>query len=206
MSSETTRLRQLEKKSFDKFGFTFTYGIAIEHHKKWVKVYRDEQGMQWTEENLSKITDPAQMPKVTLDWEDSGTTCATAYVEYARINDPSENLVDAPIEIWGTIEGPLMGIVDTKGAMTPDHAALIDPCVVIYDGKSKINLVPVFNVARKLTFVRDAIRTVQPPSEILLALYPGFIIQNRMAQYQLKPRVPLMVSPELSNDAELAKH
>lgn len=200
------RLKTCDVKTFEKFGFSFSYGMVTEHHKKWTKVYRDEQGMEWTEETLSKLSDSSQVPKVVVNYEDSGTTCTTAYVEYARFTDPSEGVVDAPIEIWGTIEGPIMGVVATDASVDSNNAVLLDPCVVIYDGESRINLVPIFNVARKLTIRVDAVRTRQAPSEVLLAMYPGFIIQNRMAQYQLRPKTPLVVSPELTNEAEAAKH
>ncbi len=204
MNSEKMRSQTLETKTFEKFGFTFSYGLVTEQHKLWKQVYRDADNMVWAEEDLAKLAKSGQAPRVTMNYEDSGELSTTAYVEYARITDPSEGVSNLPIEIWGTIEGPLMGIVSS--AFSDTEGVLVDPCVIIYDGKSHINLVPIFNVARKLVVRMDAVRTRQPPAEILLAMYPGFIIQNRMASYQLKPKMALVTSPELVNDAELSRH
>ena len=177
--------------------------MVTEHHKLWVKVYRDEAGTLWSEKTLSEINDSSQMPKVALNYEDSGSTCPSAYVEYVRFTDPSEGVVAASIEVLGTIEGPLMAIVGPP--KDPAYITLVDPCIIIYDGKSRINLQPIFNTARVLQLKREAVRSVGAPSEILLALYPAFIIQNRMAAYQLKPAMPTVVSPPLTNDAEMLK-
>ena len=139
-----------------------------------------------------------------MDWEKTEEILESKYVEWARRTDPDIEAEgdDLPIEVWTTSDGPILGTVLPHTELRPDYVRMHDPCVVIFDGKTRINLVPVFNVARTLEIRKDAIKSIMPPNEILLALYPGFILLNRQCGYQLKPHVALQSSPELTNDGD----
>jgi len=202
MNCATTFSKTHDVKTFKKFDFTITYGIVTEFHPKYVRVYKDKDGMRLTQEELQKMTDPSAQGLVA-DWEKTDEILESQYVEFARRRDPDIEAegIDFPVEVWTTSDGIILGTVLPNSELQPGYVRMYDPCVVIYDGKSRINLVPIFNVARILQIREDAIKSIMPPASILLALYPGFILQNRQCVYQLKPQVALEVSPVLDNIA-----
>lgn len=207
MNYEKTPSRQHEIKSFEKFDFKINFGIVTEFHRKYERTFRDQDGLRLTREDLEKMNDVVNQ-KLTIMWEATDEICETKYVDFAERIDPTvENGKPCRIEVWSTVEAPVLGTVLPADLIQGPYRQMIDPCAVIYDGKSRINLVPLFNVARIIRLREDAIKSIMPPSEILLALYPGFCLQNRQAQYQLKPKIALEVSPELTNSAaEYERH
>lgn len=201
MSSEKMPSKRHDLMTFNKFDFTINYGVVTEYHRKYERSFKDQDGLRLTLQDLEKMTE-ATNQQLSILWEPIDEICETRYVEYAERVDPTvADGAACRIEVWSTAESPILGTVNPTDSFG-DYRQLIDPCVVVYDGKSRINLLPVFNVARTLLLRKDAIKTIMSPSEILLALYPGFILQNRQAVYQLKPNMPLEISPVLTNDAE----
>jgi hypothetical protein len=201
MNSVKTPSKQREIKSFEKFGFTINFGVVTECHPKYDRTFKDQDGMTLTLEDLEKMSD-AVGQRLSVLWELTDGICESKYVEFAERIDP--DVADGRpcrIELWSTVEASILGTVlpTEPGA---EFRQMQDPCAVLYDGKARINLVPLFNVARIISIRADAIKSITPPNEILVGLYPGFILQNRQSAYQLKPKVALEISPELTNDAE----
>jgi len=176
-NSESTPLKRREQftKKFHKYGMTFTYHLNEITEPEWAMVAQDN------------------VPSWTL----SGDAITTSYVSSAVVQDEDQCARARPIYLYSTADGPILGIEHERSEKI---ITLLDPCAVLFDGQSKINLLPIFNVGRFLDLYHSAVRAVQPPSEILLAAYPGFLIQNRMARFQLKAHVPLVTTPELTND------
>jgi hypothetical protein len=159
---------------------TFTYNILESTYPEWeMKTQQNAAG------------------KAIPEWVLSGKNITTNYVVDARIQD--DDYCDQPkyIRLYSTADGPILGIEHETYA---DAIRLLDPCAVLFDGKSSLNLLPIFNVGRFMYLSRSAIRVEQAPAEILLAAYPGFLIQNRMSKYQLKATTPFVTTPELTND------
>lgn len=182
-NSEMTHSMRHEVKSFDKYGMVFQYGIAIETSPEWEP----------------KFTTPKSGAPTTIEWVETGNTHENSYVQYVRISDDGLCKEGNFIEVYSTADGPIMGILLER---REDGIVLLDPCIVYFDGKSGgISLYPIFNVGRRLQLKHTAIRSVQAPAEVLLAAYPGFLINNRMSKHQLKLKVPMSVTPELTNDA-----
>jgi len=195
-----------EIKTFAKFDFTISFGVVTESHSEYVRVFKDKDGLSITQEELQKMENPSTRG-LTIDWEKTDKLIESRYVDWATRIDPDlESALPLPIEVWSTADGSILGTVLPDSGLRPDYRKLHDPCLILYDGKSKINLLPIFNVARILEIRKDAIKSIMAPNEILLALYPGFVLLNRQCAYQLKPNVPLQTSPELSNDGDLIEH
>jgi len=181
---------------------TFTLGVVTETRKQWTRVIRDQEGY------ILDDTTPGALKKVVEnggvlhpDWIETEDTVSKSYVEFVEFTD-NEDCRAARVEILATADGPILGIVQDE---TEAEVVLLDPCVVtVNDQKGSISYMPIFNVARTLRLTKSAIRSRQAPAEIIVASYPGFVLQNRMYMYQLKPKVPLAVSPEMDNDAEHA--
>lgn len=131
------------------------------------------------------------------EWLPTGKTCEVTEVVDAVIQDADRCKTARPIYLYSTADGPLLAIALKN---TTDAVELLDPCIVVFDGKSKINLLPIFGVSRVFNLARAALRSWQAPMELLLAAYPGFLVQNRMYRYQLRPSVPFVTTPELTND------
>lgn len=181
-NSASTPSKQLDTKTFTIYGMTFMYHVATTHVDEWKQqLVKDAEG------NPTKV----------VGWERTGEVIKTQEVTDAVIKDDDRCEVARPVYLYSTADGPILGIALKN---TDDHVVLLDPCIVVYDGTGRIQLFPIFGVSRTLTVYRTAIRTQQPPAELLLAAYPNFLIQNRMFLYQLRPKVPFAVTPELTND------
>lgn len=179
-NSETTLSRQHETKTFEKFGIEFRYGVVTDTEPEWEPQFG-----------------PGTVQKV-VDWVQTGKMHESSYVEFAMVKDQGFCAGGKFLEMYSTADGPLMGINLKED---PEEITLVDPCIVMFDNSGRIQLLPIFNVARTLRLKKSAIRSVQPPAEILIGAYPGFLINNRMSKHQLKAKVPLAATPELTNDA-----
>lgn len=180
-NSETTPSRQHETKTFEKFGIEFRYGVVTDTEPEWEPQVGTGTGQK------------------VVDWVQTGKMHTSSYVEFALVRDQGLCAGGKSLEMYSTADGPIMGINVKEDA---DEVTLVDPCVIVFDSKGgHIQLMPIFNVARTLRLKKSAIRAVQTPAEILIAAYPGFLINNRMSKHQLKPKVPFAATPELTNDA-----
>jgi len=204
-NSETTHSSQLETKEVSRYGLTISYGVKITTRPKWDRTYRDPDGTTLSQDQVNtlaaELNGGSETRRFSVDWEKTDAMIECSYVEWAALTDEEDCKSALPIEVLATPEGPIMAVVRTDAVLNDDELLLLDPCVVIFDGKAKINLLPIFNVSQTLRVSKSAIRSRQPPSEILLAMYPGFIIQNRMSRFQLKPKAAFVASPELTNSA-----
>jgi len=202
-NSEKTPSQKSETKGVEKYGFTLQYYIMYTTRDEWAKVYRDPDGNVIPDDKLEELAkqlaEKGESRRIKIDWELTGKTITCAKVSSASFKSNEEQYA-SPIELFATPEGPIMAI-NTESVDDSEYA-LKDPCVVVYDGKGKINLVPIFNVVDFLYIKKSAVRNVQAPNEILLGLYPQFVMQNRMMKYQLRPTVPFASSPELTTDAD----
>jgi hypothetical protein len=131
------------------------------------------------------------------EWTRTGGTIKVSEVTDVVLKDEGYCKIARPIYLYSTADGPLLAIALKN---SQESVELLDPCIIVYDGKSQLNLLPVFGVNRVLTVSRTAIRAWQAPNELLIAAYPKFLIQNRMYKYQLRPLVPFVTTPELTND------
>ncbi len=166
---------EYEVREFEKFGMAFRYGLETSHLPEYKMQLIENDGHSRAE------------------WVYTGGTFARSYVKFAAIKDHEHCQAGVPIEVFSTADGPLLAICIRDGE---DAYELLDPCVIQYDGKtSRLTLAPIFNVARKLRLFKSAVRAVAPPLELVLAAYPGFLINNRMANYYLKLTVPLTSVP-----------
>lgn len=180
-NSGLTHLKQLETKTFDIYGMTFMYHVSTTQVDEWTPhIVTDTEGK------------PARQ-----EWRPTGGVLTVSEVIDAVLKDNERCQVARPIYLYSTADGPLLAIALKN---SQESVELLDPCIVVYDGKSQLNLVPIFGVSRVLTVARTAIRSWQAPNELLLAAYPKFLIQNRMYKYQLRPLVPFVTTPELTND------
>lgn len=184
-NSETMPLNTSEilhvSKSFTKYGMRFTYGLVCETQPEWAPVPKTVDGV------------------TTVEWELTGKNITTEYVQTARIFDEARyGVLGKFIEVFLTADGPILAITSHRDS---EVVHLLDPCIVMFSGKdnSKLSYIPIFNVGRTLMLYHSAIRSVQAPSELLLAAYPGFLINNRMAQYQLRTPKPLITTALTDN-------
>lgn len=203
-NSEKTPLWQPEReiKTFEKFGMTFFMGIVTETRRQWTRVLKDQNDKVITATKPEELQERIEKGDTfRVDWVETDAQVAQSHVEFVRFTD-NEETKEAPVELFGTPDGPILGIIKE----TDDESiTLLDPCVVVVnDQKGSISYMPIFNVARTLRLERSAIRSRQAPAEVIVASYPGFILQNRMYMYQLKPKIPFEVSPEMDNDADEA--
>jgi len=191
-----------ETKVFEKFGMTFTLHVVTETRNQWTRVIKDQN------DDIVKDPSPDMLKKMVEhgaklrpDWIETDAKVAKSYVEFVTVTD-QEDCQNARVEIIATPDGPILGIVKEE---TEREITLLDPCVVtVNDQNGTISYMPIFNVARTLRLERSAIRSRQAPAEIIVASYPGFILQNRMYLYQLAAKIPMAVSPELDNEADEA--
>ncbi len=192
--------RDNETKVFEKFGMKFALNICTETRDEWAMGAFDGDGilLDVKDEEVQKRIEAGDI-KPVLNWYPTGETITSKYVKTVNFQDKEDCKRVRPIEVLSTADGPIMGIVfgsDSKAV------TLMDPCLVQFDG-TRITLSPIFNVARTLRLNRSAIRTTQAPAEMLTAVYPGFIIQNRMFKYQLKPVLPFATTPDLETSADV---
>jgi hypothetical protein len=175
--------------SFNKFGVTFTLNIVRDKRFAWKPHVRLPDG---TAVDTSVEGWASRIPmgvKPAAEWVETDEELVTSYVQHVTVQDDEFCVAPKPLQVYTTADGPILGVqleVDTDAIM------LLDPCVVRYDDKrGGLQLVPIFNVARHLRIMKAGIRTICPPAELLVGIYPGFMIQNRQAKYTLKPNIPV---------------
>ena len=185
-SKKTHFQQKVETKTFEKFGITFTVEVMHEHRTAWRQTFTLPDGtvLDTTAPGWEKSIPAGQQPAV--DWAPTDDLVEQTYTVSATAKDDEVCLEPCPVMVLSTADGPIMGICMDDDT---ESFSVLDPCVINFDDRNgSIRLFPIFNVARRLTLAKAAVRAVSVPSELLLAAYPGFIIQNRMAKYQLRPR------------------
>lgn len=191
--------RTKDTKTFEKFGFKFTLNVATETRKRWKTVFRDTKGNEIDiddEETARLIKEEKLKPEVS--WEQTDEDVNASYTVGVWFQDDEDCKQARPIELISTPDGPILGIVHEDEL---DSVNLLDPCMIQYDGK-RISYKCIFNVARWLRIQKSAIRNRQAPAEVIIASYPGFILQNRMFMYQLKPAIPFAATPPVDNEVK----
>lgn len=190
--------RTRETKTFKKFGMKFILCVMQEKRQKWETKFRDENGneLDLEDEETKKLIQEEKV-KPDVSWEPVDDTIDVSYVSSVSFQDEEDCTEAKRIEVLSTPDGPILGIVYLDEA---DYVELLDPCLIQYDGK-RITYKPIFNVARSLKIYKSAIRSRQAPAEVIIASYPGFILQNRMFMYQLKPAIPFAATPPVDNEA-----
>lgn len=170
-NSETTLSKQHSTKNFSKFGMDFRYGLITEQVPAWENKVVETEG------------------RSALEWFPvEGAMHESTYVAFALIKDEGHCEHGKPIYVYSTADGPILAI---ELSSNDTEYELLDPCIVQFDPRNlRLNMVPIFNVARILRLCKSSVRAIQAPAELLLASYPGFIISNRMSKYQLKAATP----------------
>jgi len=175
--------------SFDKFGATFTLNIVRDTRYAWKPSVRLADGtlVDTTVENWAAQLPPGSRP--ITEWEETDEELHISYVQHATVQDDEFCVAPKPLQVYMTADGPILGI---QLEIDSDAIMLLDPCVVRFDDKrGGLQLVPIFNVARHLRIMKAGIRSMCPPSELLIGIYPGFMLQNRQARYTLKPSIAM---------------
>lgn len=155
------------KYDIEKCGVKFTVVTVTETRRTWSE----------------KATQTAD-GKTLVDWIREDTDAVTVkYNERVEFYD-DEHCNGSLVAVVSTSDGPIMGIVLKE---TTDAMILLDPCVVQYNSRAgTLQLLPIFNVVRKLVLSTTAIRSISVPNDLLISAYPGFLFQNRMGRYALK--------------------
>jgi hypothetical protein len=192
-----------ETKTFEKFDMFFTMGVVTEIRHQWTRQLKNRKGEVLDPSDIEALkTKLEEDEKPQVEWIKTDALVRNSYVEWARFQDLEDCQKAKQVAIFSTADGPILGIVLDE---SETNVFLADPCVINYNQKSgSIQYLPIFNVARTLQLRKSAIRTRSAPAEIIIASYPGFILQNRMYQYQLRPTVAMESTPELDNVAEEA--
>jgi len=200
MSSKITHSKLHKTVQFTRFGMTFTMNLIEETRSKWVRVYRhpDTNIAIDISKSITELEELLGGKQAVLTWEDTGEPHTSSHVVGVLFSDEEDCEKARPVELISTLDGPILGIVFEE---TSDEIVLLDCCLVRFE-KGQISYLPIFNVARKLRLCRTAVRTRQAPSDIIVASYPAYVLQNRMAAYQLKPAEAMAKSVELDTDAE----
>lgn len=187
-------------KEFDKFDVKFRMHITEEFRKEWVTETRDVEGnlLDLQDEDVMKAIQDGDV-KPVVEWVKTDDIIEKAHISHVEVIDPSlEGKGPQELRVFMAADGPIMGIVTSS--LREDAYCIYDPCLVNYDGR-RVSHHPIFNVARSMELHKSAVRCHMAPAEILVASYPGFMIQNRMMKYQLKPNLPMAATPELTNDS-----
>ena len=134
-NSETTHSIQHDVRTFECFGIKFVVNVATETSPAWESKFVNVDG------------------RMIVDWVATDGVHTTSYTEAVTVQDDGFCKEAKNIEVFSTADGPIMGIVF---ASSPYEHTLLDPCIVQFDHKgSKIDLLPIFNVARKLRVMRS---------------------------------------------------
>lgn len=199
-NSEIMHSKQHETKQVSQLGMTLTLHVTTEIRPQWGRVYRHPATGAVIDPNLG-VEDLKRLLgdfKPVMSWEKTGEAHTQCYVTQVLFQDEEDCTVAKPIELISTIEGPILGIVYEEADTT---ITLMDPCLIQYNN-GRISFVPIFNTARTLRLERTAVRCRQAPAEVLVASYPGFVMENRMSKYQLRPTISTVHTPEVGNAAE----
>lgn len=180
-------LKRRENKMFERFGMKFYLNIEVATIPEWARNVKTQQ-----------VNGKDQS---TQDWELTGNKLETERVIFAQMQD--DDLCQQPmnVEVLSTSDGPMLALTHTQASANSAYLDLVDPCIVQFDGKARINLMPIFGVTRTLRLAKSAIRARFPPTQLLVGIYPGFLIQNKMCKYELRANLPFAQSAELANDA-----
>lgn len=200
MNSETVLSRQHDTKTLDIFDMEFRLHVVTEERPEWSRVFRHPITNEVidTTRPLDAIQAELAGHKPVLNWEKTGKTITCSYLQSVYVRDNDECKTAKPIELLSTPDGPILGIILE---VTDTEYVVLDPCFVKFEN-DQVSYLPIFNVARTLRLMSHAVRARQAPAEVLVASYPGFIVQNRMYMYQLKPAVAFAKSETVTNAAE----
>lgn len=188
-------------KEFSKFDVLFRMHIVEEFRKEWATEVRDTYGnlLDLQSEQVAKDIQEGVI-KPIVEWVKTDNVLEKSYTSHVEVVDKAlEQHGPQQLRVFLSIEGPIMGIWTSMGG--DGVYTIFDPCLVQYDGK-RVSHHPIFNVARSIELNKEAVRSHMAPAEILVASYPGFMIQNRMMKYQLKPLMPMAMTPEVGTEAE----
>lgn len=155
------------KKTIEKFGLKFVITTVTETRRTWTETAK-----------------PVEDGKAIVDWARSDEeTVEIDYNEKVEFFD-DEHCSGNLVAVVTTADGPILGIVLKEADQV---WVMLDPCIVQYNPRAgTLQLMPIFNVVRRLVLSSAAIRSISVPNDLLINAYPGFIIQNRMGKYQLK--------------------
>jgi len=180
---------------FEKFGATYTLHTLTRFREKWALVTRLPNGevLDTSKDGWRQLIPRGQTPSML--WEKTGEMTEVRSLDSAHFSHELDG--KGWIRVISTPDGPIMGI-DVGAAEGSDEYSLLHPCVLGYVG-AVVKMSPIFNVSYVLNIHKAAVRSIMPPSEPLVAIYPGFVIQNQMGLYALRGTAPVE-SPPLDNE------
>jgi hypothetical protein len=198
-NSKKTLSKERRNDIFEKFGTSYHLYEVVERRPEWKQMLRTADGELLDPGNRERLEALPKDTEVSVSWEETDNMIECTYLERVEVKDPDPDFTSTPkpLVLYSTPDGPIMGVLLET---LDDEYVLLDPCVVQYRDR-RIQLFPIFNVARTLRLKKSAVKSEQTPDKILVGAYPGFVIQNKMMKYQLKPNVPFIESPEVDNEA-----
>ena len=199
-NSETALSKQHDTKTLEIFDMEFRLHVVTEERPEWARIFRHPKTNEVIDikRPVEVIREELVGLKPVLNWEKTGNTITCSYLQSVYVRDDDECKIAKPVELLSTPDGPILGIVLE---VTDTEFVLLDPCFVKFEN-DPVSFLPIFNVARTLRLMTHAVRARQAPAEVLVASYPGFLVQNRMYMYQLRPAVALAKSETVVNSAE----
>jgi len=162
-------------RKFEKYGLHFRYHVVIHNVSDWVMV-----------------TEPQ------IDWKPTEHFVQTTTVMDAMLEEDDTSY---PIWLYGTADGPLLGL-EYPQRSAEGGRTLANPCVVVHQDQQLV-LRPIFHGQPLLLLLPQAIHTIQAPSEPLLLAYAGFILQSRMGKFSVTLPKPLHTHEERYGGTEL---
>jgi hypothetical protein len=124
-----------------------------------------------------------------VEWRHTGRYITRTRVVSADMRS-MEDTTPSPIWVYSTPDGPIIGLECLHWKQRPDAQVIAYPGVIAYQHGS-LQFRPVFNCSDTLFLQKQAIRSMQAPSELLLSAYPGFIIQCKMGKFDINPQRPI---------------
>ena len=197
MSSKTTLSIRTESVSVEKYDMRVEIETLIETRPEWDLVFRNAANDAISREDAQALI--KEQKRVNIDWEKTGKTIEFTSIKRCKFYDTELCLEGRPLSVFIVPDGPVLGIATE---LDKDSVTLLDPCHVVFDGKQRIHYVPIFGVERTTLLNGNAIKMSQPPSAVLVEGYLGFVIQNRMFKYALRPKVPFSETAELESESD----
>lgn len=199
-SNKKKESRGQHREVFEKFDTNYDLLITTEFRDEWKQVLKDKDGNIIDPNDEEQVDKYSKDAEVSIAWEKTGKRVQCSYVESVLVQDPDDYYTPEPkpVKLLSTPDGPVMGVIIDED---DEQYSLLDPCVVQFKN-NRIQLFPIFNVARTLSLKKHAVKSEQVPDKVLIGCYPGFVVQNKMMKYQLKANVPMASSPEIDNEAK----
>lgn len=182
-----------------KYGMTIEVIQRVETRPEWSLIFRHPETKEVIskEEAAQRVKDKVQ---VSIDWEVTDSDITMPVTEKAFFRDEELPNARRCVELYSITDGPVLGI--RNAAYDDGSYILLDPCFLQLDRQQRLKYLPIFGVERELVLAPGSVKSIVAPPEALLEGYLGFVIQNRMCKYQLRPVVPFSETAPLESASD----